>query len=329
MERLSLILAATLALAGCGDSGNPVKPDGSTKYDGIITQKDGIPPGENVVKPDGTVKPDGPGVASALQAVVNTMTMPKSEKDYAYDFEGKGTKKNALGKINGVLLALPGMQGFDFQSNLDNMVKAGEFLMLFDVQAKSISDDAAMKLQAFQGQDLDTPPNAADNFSGTEQFGVTGSPMDLILDGKIAASKLSVGPGSLVIPIPASATPTAVKVEKTRIEATLSSTPMSAMTAGVINGVIPWTEVDQKIIPQIAEGVDATYKASTTPQATKDMLKTTFDANKDGTITADEIRNNLVLKLVLAPDVDTNNDGTLDALSVGLGFTGVTCTIKK
>jgi len=330
MKRLNLVRATALAFTACSDDSTPPSPDGGTKYDGIVTQKEGSPGGENVPLPDGTVKPDGPTVASAMQAVVNKMTMPKSESEYAYDYEGKGTKKNALGKINGVLIALPGMQGFDFQSNIDGMLDQGDFLLMFDVQAKSITDDPAMKLQALQGMDLDSPPNANDNFSGSEELGVLpGSPQDLILDGKITASKIAVGPGSLVIPIPAGTTPTSVSVKQTRIEATLGSTPVSAMTSGVINGVIPWTEVDQKLIPQIADGVDATYKASTTPQATKDMLKVSFDANQDGTITAQEIRDNLLLKLVLAPDVDTNNDGTADAMSIGLGFTAVACTIKK
>jgi hypothetical protein len=213
------------------------------------------------------------------------------------------------------------------------MLSTGEFIMLLDVQAKSATDDPAMKLQAFQGDDTDTPPNANDNFSGNEELRVLpGSPQDLILAGKITASKLAVGPGSLVFPIPAGATPTAVSVKQTRIEATLGTTPQSAMQNGVITGVIPWSEVDGKLIPTIAEGVDATYKSSTTPQATKDIIKTLFDTNGDSAISADEIRKSPLLGLLLAPDVDTNADGKIDAqdsMSIGIGFTGVTCTIKK
>ena len=51
--------------------------------------------------------------------------------------------------------------------------------------------------------------------------------------------------------------------------------------------------------------------------------------NSDGKITADEIRNNALLKPLLAPDVDTDKDGKPDALSIGFGFTAVTCSINK
>ncbi|MFZ5786570.1 MAG: hypothetical protein ACOY3Y_09040 [Acidobacteriota bacterium] len=327
MERLSLVLATALALAACGDDNPPVKPDGGTKYDGIVTQKDGIPTGENVPLPDGPGKPDGPGVPSALQAVVNTIALPKNASEYACDIDGSG-KKNAIGGVMAVINTL-NLGGESPQAYLDGMLTNGGFLLLMDIQGKSIDTEPAAKLQAFLGADLDTPPNAKDNFSGSEELGVqVGSPTDLVLNAAITAKHIKTQPGSLVAPIPFGTSTTTVSLSKTVVEADLSSTPISAMTKGTICGAIPQTDIDTKLIPQIASDVDATYKSSTTPQATKDAIKI-LDTNGDGTISAQDLKDNLLLKLLLQADVDTNGDKTNDAMSIAIGFTGVACTIKK
>jgi hypothetical protein len=253
MRTLSVVFLA-VALIACGDN-NPVKSDGPVvKHDGPVVNPDGpiVNPDGPITKTDGPItKTDGPVVTSALQAVVNKVTLPAGPNDYTYDYDGTG-KKNGLGGINGALKAL-NLQGFDFQSNIDYMLTEGMFLMLLDVQAKALTADAAMKLQAYQGDDLDSPPNPKDNFSGIEELGVkVGSPQNLILNGAIAASKMSVGPGTIVFPLPIGATPTTVSLVMARIEADLSSTPLSAMTNGKIYGAIPWTDIDTKLIPEMA-----------------------------------------------------------------------------
>jgi len=328
MRILSAVLA-TVLLCGCSDDTGTSKVDQKVKRDGLVI--DGPVTDGPVTKVEGLkvegLKVDG-AVASALQAVINKITLPNSANEYAYDYDGSG-KKNGLGGINGLLKTL-GLGSFDFQTNIDLMVNQGDFLMLLDVQAKSIVNDAAMKVQAFQGEDLDSPANAADNFSGSEQLGVKiGTPQNLILNGTIASNKIVVGPGTLVFPIPMGTTPVTVSLVKARIEATLSSTPLSAMKDGRLYGAIPWTDVDTKLLPMMATSANTVYNDAGTSAAIKTALKVAFDPNNDGTITTDEIRNSLLLAIFLKADVDTDGDKTNDALSVGIAFTGVGCAIKK
>lgn len=319
-----LALAMVLALGACSDDTKPVTSDGpQIKKDGI-TSVDGP-----VTTPDTGVLP------SMLQTVISKLNIPKDGTEYAYDYVANapctsGTNcKNKLGAIANALTSA-GLQGFDFQSNVDAMLQQGTFLLLMELFGKSLTDDPTVSLQAFIGKDKDDPPNASNNFTGTGEFTIDPkSPMDLKLQGKIAGGKLEAGPGSLVIVIPTGATPPQVNVKQCRIQATVADNPTAAITSGKLYGLIPWTDVDGKIIPEIQKGVDATYKAASTPAATKALMKTLFDKNGDGTITVDEIRNSDLLKLILAPDVDSTGGSTPDSMSIGLGFSAVKAVIQK
>ena len=73
--------------------------------------------------------------------------------------------------------------------------------------------------------------------------------------------------------------------------------------------------------------VNTVYIDPTADQKTKDLLKTLFDTNKDGTITATEVATNGLIKTFLDGDVDVDNDG-IKELSLGLGFSTVAAKIK-
>jgi hypothetical protein len=325
----AFLLGAGL-LAGCSSSSNPVPTDGAVPDKPACSGAAcGDGSAEAVIHPD-AAKPDHMILPSALQAVMNSMTLPASGTDYACDFDGTGTK-NQLGAIMGLVTGL-NLQGFDFQSTIDSLIRGGSFLMLLDVQAKAITDDPSMQVAAFLGEDRDIPPDPNDNFSGNEELAVrSDSPPDLILPGKIAASNMAVGPGTFVIPVPIAigSGPGTVSIVKAHLEAKLSADPRTAMTGGRLCGAIPWTEVDATIIPGLAYGLDTLAKSPGTPQSTRDQLLNLLDTDKDGTISAQEIRDNGLLKMVIKPDVDTNNDKTPDAMSIGMAFTAVGCKISK
>ena len=196
--------------------------------------------------------------------------------------------------------------------------------MLFELFAASLTDDPAAKVQFHIGSDLDSDPS--DNFSGSEEFSIAAaSPPNVEMAAKLAAGKLDGGPGDFQVPIPMGISSTVVDLKQSRIAGDVSA---AGIANGQISGAIPWTDVDQKLIPAIADMTDATYKSSTTPQGTKDIINLLLDLDHDGTVTADEIRNSGLLKIILKPDLDLDKDGTKDAMSVGMGFTAVSCTIK-
>ena len=321
MRALSLILTVSvLALGGAGCSDDPVKKtyDGGVALDSYTANEGGSP---DQTVPDQTVTPDlPPASSSAAQTVINKLLLPASGAQYAADIDGNGTKDNQLGHIMGALKLMAGA-AMDPQKELDGQISQGQILLLFDIKAKSIKDDAAMQLQFYLGADLDS--NAADNFSGTEEFGIdSASPTNLILTGKIAASKLDAQ-GNIMVPVPIGTTPTTLTLKKATVTATLSTT---GMADGVLSGAIPMADVNSKLLPALATQLDAAWKSATDP--TLKNLLGGMDTDGDGTIEGSDLTGNLLIGIFIKADVDTDGDKTMDAMSVGMGFTAVNCKIK-
>ena len=324
---LALTLGLVLALGpGCSDDTTSTQKDGSFLPDigtgGEAGVDNGVTPDTGSTVDQKVATPDtGPTTPSALQIVVNTLTLPKKGADYAVDLDGNGTKDNQLGNILGGISAFIPPANSP-QTMIDSQIKQGALLLLFDVLAKSIVNAATMTLKMHLGADLDS--DATDNFTGTEEFGISSSsPSGLSMPGKIVAGAMTAGPGTMTIPIPLGTTPVNVSLKLAQAKGALTS---SALTGGQINGAIPMTEVNSTLLPAMATLLDSQYK--TGDASIKALLKGLFDANGDGTISTAEIKNNLIIGLFLKADVDTDGDKKMDAMSAGLAFTGVSCKIK-
>lgn len=336
MRKVALLVAlAAIILPGCSDDGTPGTPDqGQTVLDkGVggkdagpdgVSQKDGtLQPDQQVTSPDQAVaQPDqgAPAQKSILQVVANKLTLPKSGTDFTADLDGTG-KKNQLGHIIGALSMTGG--ALDPQSDLDSMISSGYILLLFDVIARSLTKDLNMRVDFYMGKDTDSNPN--NNFTGSATLAVdkTVSPSALKLNGSIGAKtsgELSVGPGSLIIPVPFGSTPINMTLKKAQLETDISTTGMSN---GQINGAIPMSDVNTKLLPAVASLMDSYCKS------TGNAVVCGFDSDKDGTITAKDLQNNGLIGLLIKADVDTDGDKKEDAMSVGMGFTATTCTITK
>jgi hypothetical protein len=330
-QKLASALAAgllALALVACSDSSTNTQSDSKTGKDSAVDSKttgEGTAPGEALVdttaSPD-TLSPDSVKSPSALQVVVNSLTLPKAATEYAVDLDGNGKNDNQLGAVLGAL-AVVVPTGMDFQTGLDAQLSAGAFLLLYDVLAKSIVNDSGMKVIFYLGADEDG--NASDNFSGSETLGLSPSnpSTPLSLSGAITSSSMKVT-GSLSIPVPMGTSSTTVTLKKAQLTGKLSS---SGITSGQINGAIPQTEMDNKLLPAMATMLHSTYK-TTTDTTLKNLLKT-FDTDGDGTIDGSDLKSNLLVGIFIKADVDTDGDKKADSMSVGLAFTAVTCTIDK
>ncbi|MCC6748010.1 MAG: hypothetical protein IT371_10155 [Deltaproteobacteria bacterium] len=329
----SIILAAVLA-AGCSSS--PTKTDSST-----VTADAGV--ADSAVsdvgstadlgpKADSKPKADARPVADfgtpppvALETVVNTLIVPSSSPDvqkYGLDLDGNGTKDNAVGAIFATIGGL--VTELDPKTIIDAKLKDGTMIMLFRVLADALNASPKAAVYSFQGKDQDG--NAADNYSGSEEFlidPVTAS--NPMLRGSISASKLDVGPSTMKIPLPISkGAPPIVEVRLARIEGKVSAT---GIVDGVIGGAIPKSEITAKVLPAVASIIDDVYKNSKDAN-TKSQLGSMFDTNNDKTIDANEFSTNPLVTTFFVPDIDTDGDNTPDAISIGLGFTAVTCKIK-
>jgi len=261
-------------------------------------------------------------------SVINKFMLPSSPIKlslYSFDLTGDGKLNNVFGTL---LVAMTSFSSaMDMQPYADLLVNSGTLLALLELYGTSLVNDPSIWIQSHLGKDLDANPK--DNFTGTEQFGLHAlSPVHSIVTGSITASKMAASSGHLVFPVPLAvgATPVLVTLKKLHAKATVST---SGMTQGVVGGAVAVQEVKQKILPAMAAIMNQIYQDPTTPSSLKLLLRNNFDANKDNKISAAEVQNNLLVNLLMVPDVDTDGDNKPDALSFGMGFTAVSCSIKK
>ncbi len=329
---IALLALATLPLLACGDDGGPAAtPDAGG---------------------------DGPIMGAYSHYTNDTISVPQSSaqtRDFGLNIDGDDANRpdNALG---GILSALK-QQNVDIQKAVTDSVVAGRLVLLHSVQATSLSAAAAAGWKVLLGAPTATPPK----YDGTDVMMVDGtSPTDGILKGSIAGGHFEGGPGNVTIALSlTTGTPIRVKLVGARIKGDLTA---DGCTSGVLGGAITNDELNSSVIPGIQtlmnnsikdDGPDGMHPmacaaagdvcpAAMNGDATScdverhicrsDTSKTIlniFDTNKDAQITIDEIKNNTLIKALLAPDVDLFNgttfdprkDGVKDSLSVGIGFT--------
>ncbi len=261
-----------------------------------------------------------------LQAVVNKINLPTTStlsQLYAFDLDGNGSKDNGLGTILATVALLGGT--VDLQSMVNDDIKKGNLIYLMEVLGSALASSNPAWVQVHLG--VDTDGNAANNFSGSAKLAVsTGSPKGSFLKGKVVSGQADVGPNDIIAPLPlSSGAAVLTSMKKSRLKGMVSTT---GVTNGVLGGAIPMTEINTKVVPIIASILDRIYNDPLTDSSTKSLLKTLFDTNADGKITAKELQANILVKSILVPDLDTDGDKVKDALSLGFGFTAVSCQIQ-
>jgi hypothetical protein len=327
---LGAALFGTLALGACGgssgdDDGGPVVDTGS--YHHFVTN------------------------------VVHTPSTSAEAKTYGLDIDGAadGEVDNALGKI----LATLKTQNVDIQAQVTDAVNGGNLILLHSVRSDddTLTNDPSVSWKVHLG--VKTAPNMPD-FSGTGMFMVdtANDPSDAALTGSLTNGFFSGGPGSVRIQLSLTGgTPVNVDLIGARIESSLTA---DGCMDGIVGGAITKTNLDNQIIPAVADLVQASVaddggypcmnandtcmmspkgEAETCDPdrmlcetSTSKTILGLFDSNKDGMITVDEIRMNSLIMAFLEPDVDlldasgtfqsdpAKRDGMKDSLSVGLGF---------
>lgn len=287
----------------------------------VSGQPDGAVPTDMSPADMASHKTDSTSSPSALQVVINKIKLPDSTNAYAMDLDGNGSMDNQIGTVVAAIKTF-GSGVLTLQQDLDQQFLQGKILMLLQVFARSLLSDPSVKLRLYLGRDLDSNPK--DNYSGSEPLGLQpGGPKDMLLSGKIAGATIKAGPGKMVVPIPIGGSSTVVTLRKAHLSASVAKT---GMTMGQINGAIPFTEVEGKLLPDLAKTLDITYKV--TGNLAKKQILAAFDTDKNGTITVADLKKNSLIGMLFKADVDSDGDGKLDAMSLGIGFTAVPCLIK-
>jgi hypothetical protein len=172
------------------------------------------------------------------------------------------------------------------------------------------------------------------------------------LAGAFVNGKLTAGPGSLSLPLTISGTNIELNLIGARIEAsdvtatTIGSGTGTSITGGIkIGGAVTADDLNNKILPAIQASLGPVIVRDccgtgnpthpmcdpmamppcgcTSTTSTGAEILGLFDANKDCTVTLDEIKMNTILGELLAPDVTIDGQ---PALSLGVKATGVGAT---
>ena len=267
----------------------------------------------------------------ARSYLVDSVLLPTTDSEansYAIDVDGNGFPENDFGKV----LAALTTQGFDFKSPMDAAVAAGSIVHLVHLLSTdaSFANDPAAQATWCVGVPTLTPPL----FDGTD------NPSCADTSGIFVAA---LSGGSFTSPAPASTpNPVSVDVELaigtshltlTVLNARLSFTINAAgnMPVGQINGSIPHDNFLNTFPPAIAEACNASIQSDPSSN-TSTTCKGFFDTgcngfpgySGDGQIEVCEVTENALIQVLLEPDVQVADGGTLvDANSMGIRFTAI------
>ncbi len=285
---------------------------------------------------DGTPTPEG-AHTHYIANKVNVPTSSTESREYGLDLNGDGTVDNQLGAT---LAALKSQGNFDIQGTIDTAVNEGSIILLVDFQTKSFTSSSAAGIQVFLGDKAQTTPapcnGSADttcghHLTGTASTAISAtSPNNAALAGKIVGGTFTGGPGKLSLQISLGGN---APIQLDLIGAKVKASGITDTTIGgaIFAGAISKDDIDNKIIPAIPPQLNITImrdcNAPTMPPgcgctsgSTGATIISFFDANKDCTITPEELKMNSLVMSLLQPDVTI--DGVM-ALSLGIKATAV------
>ncbi|MBW2731073.1 MAG: hypothetical protein JRH20_01700 [Deltaproteobacteria bacterium] len=313
------IFALALGGAACSDSDDGADP----KEDSAVVLSDG-----------GTVATSLTCEGDCIDYVFNNLMLPVTGPqvtEFGMDFSDDGIVDNALGSIISILGQVS--SSMDVQPTVDESVWGGSALVLLRVKASDLTNQASIAAQAWLGESVEccTDPTdlvackaEADAGCFKGDYSYTPIPESAALfNGAIANGTLELGPGSLQIKLPlAGDTPLDLKLKAVRIKAKITA---DGLMEGVLAGVIDKNDLDNTVMPSLAEMLDGMLTTGTAEA--QETIKGLFDINPtDGKITTEELQSNEMISTFLSGDVDVDNDGVAE-LSLGIGFTGVKAVI--
>ena len=266
-----------------------------------------------------------PATGVQYHFVTNKLLIPTNqEQTQAFALNVDGDPQQKLDNKFGELLTLltSASPSLKLQSTLDQAVNAGQLVTLHVVKADDPLNDSSVSWSIFLGQKTKSAPK----FDGSDKFlPDPASPASPIV-GSLTKGHFSGGPGSARVQMYLLTQPVEVDLIGVRLEADLSA---NGCTNGKLGGGVTVEEFRGKLLPSIADGLNQIIKVD---KAVANTLLQVFDADRNGTITVQELENNPLLMIAISPDLDLldasgkfnpGQDGVKDSYSVGLGFTCV------
>ncbi len=261
--------------------------------------------------------------------VTNKLLLPTTQaQTQAYalniDEDPQGQPDNLFGNLLTMLVsAAPGLE---LQSTVDQAINSGQIVTLHALQANNLMNDPNASWSIFLGL---TAPSAP-SFDGADKFALdSATPANSQVIGSLTNGHFVGGPGAVRVRMVILGSPVAVNLIGVRLEADASE---KGCFNGKLGGGITVDEFRSQLLPALTDGLNRIIKAD---KSIGNTILSVFDADQNGVISSSEIENNILLKLVIAPDLDLldasgkfnpRQDGVNDSLSIGLSFTCVPAT---
>jgi hypothetical protein len=281
--------------------------------------------------------------------VVDTVTVPTEAAnpdpaidEFGFDLDGDGTTDNQLGNILSALVSAAGSGSLDIQAGVDTSVDDGSILLLANITATSLSSAAGAGFSIYLGTnpspapctDVADPTTCRQHLDGNGTFDIdtTQDAQGTVAGNIVGGTFTNSVPGTLALQISFQGSP----VNLTLVDAHAQVTGITdgQFGASKLGGGVPDSNIQNDVIPAVQAAV-AGIIADDCGQptgvgdcmcldgSTGNTLIGIFDDNDDCQVPLDEFRANTLIMTLLRPDVDTDGDGELDALSVGVQATGV------
>jgi hypothetical protein len=226
-------------------------------------------------------------------------------------------------RLAGVLIALAGNSDVDLQTRADAALASGQMVMLHSVRADDLGEDASVSWQVYRGGAPAAPPA----FDGTDAFEVAASETSPVVgwtaNSGFDATREGAGRFTVQLAVSDVDPPIALDLIGARVEGHVDASGC----AGKLGGAVTQQDVDTVLLPTVVGLMNAAIErdpgcpTACTPGTSAALIISVFDADHDGVITEQELRDNAIIQSLLEPDVDLiGDDRVKESLSFGMGF---------
>lgn len=282
--------------------------------------------------------------ATDFTFVVSAIDLPASAPDVeatGFDLDGDGSVDNQFGSLAVFLDALT--PGIALQSGIDAGIDRGETVTLVQVRATDLADATPARFATYVGNTDDVSPPACSgssdttcrrHLSGSGTFSVSeSSPVGSGLAGRIVGGKFTGGPGTVNLQISLADTAITLPLHGTLAQVNDITDAGWSGAGSRIGGAIAQSDIDGLVVPALASRIRSVFDVDCTvsgtppacgcpPGSEGEALRNLFDQSpSDCTISAPEIAAEFAP--FLTPDIDTDGDGSNDAVSIGIGVHAV------
>lgn len=338
------VFAVTLVLASCGGDNHAAPDSGSATDAGQDGGSDPLDAGHDAALVPGT---DFGYVVSAIRLPTNG----SEATAYGLDIDGKPADGNGIdNSLGGLIASIGAVAGMDLvQEPLNQQIATGTLISLVNIHASELTDAEGADVSFYFGATDPAPTpapcaNEEDTVCGNHLLGTgmftlddTGA-TDETLEGDIVSGTFTGGPGTVTLRLFFSDSGDSMAVlplQNARVELSGLTADGWAAEGSKLGGAISNDDIANKLMPAFADFFRKAFDESCSTMEEGGLVESNCDCTGQGsTIQAlldrdpedcavDDNEVSSFLDPLLMRDIDLDEDGSNDAVSIGVGLTGV------